>query len=84
MPALLYVKADSLGRGSNEKFRFNEAWLLKGFDFKNFVRLLQKGTILVDIRIGQYPDGRVHDHGTAFRVLPAKLDLCFKHRKKIS
>ncbi len=83
MPKLLYVKADSRGSGSDEEFWFNEAYLLSGFDFENFVHLLKEGTILVDIRIGQYPDGRPHDHGTAFRVLPGKLDLCFKHRKKI-
>lgn len=83
LPKLLYIKADSRGKGSNEEFWFNEAWLLSGFDFGNFIRLLQEGTILVDIRIGQYPDGRVHDHGTGFRVLPAKLDLCFAHREKI-
>jgi hypothetical protein len=83
LPKLLYVKADSRGRGSEEEFWFNEAWLLSGFNFENFVRLLQEGTILVDIRIGQYPDGRAHDHGTGFRVLPAKLDLCFEHREKI-
>ncbi len=83
MPKLLYVKADSRGSGSDEEFWFNEAYLLSGFDFENFVRLLKEGTILVDIRIGQYPDGRPHDHGTGFRVLPAKLDLCFEHREKI-
>lgn len=83
MPKLLYVKADSRGSGSDEEFWFNEGWLLNGFNFGNFVRLLQEGTILVDIRIGQYPDGRAHDHGTGFRVLPAKLDLCFEHREKI-
>jgi len=83
LPKLLYVKADFRGNGSNEEFWFNEAWLLSGFDFKKFVRLLQEGTILVDIRIGQYKDGKTHDHGTGFRVLPAKLDLCFKNREKI-
>ena len=83
MPNLLYVKADSRGSGHDEEFWFNEAWLLSVFDFKNFVRLLQEGTILVDIRIGQYPDGRAHDHGTAFRIMPAKLDLCFSYKKRI-
>jgi hypothetical protein len=83
MPMLLYVKADSRGTGVEEEFWYNEAWLLKGFDFENFVKLLKEGTILVDIRIGQYPNGRVHDHGTAFRVLPIKLDLCFMFRKRI-
>ncbi|MCK4330603.1 glycosyl hydrolase [candidate division WOR-3 bacterium] len=83
LPKLLYVKAEAKGRGSNEKFWFNEAWLLNGFNFKNFLDLLRESVILVDIRIGQYPDGRPHDHGTGFRVLPDRLDLCFKCRKKI-
>ncbi len=83
LPKLLYVKAEARDRDSNEEFWFNEAWLLSGFDFDNFSQLLKEGIILVDIRIGQYPDGRPHDHGTGFRVFPAKLDLCFSHREKI-
>ena len=80
---LLYVKAESHGSGSNEQFHFNEAWLMKGFDFDNFVKLLRDGEIKVDIRIGQYSDGRTHDHGTGFRIFPDKLDLCFSDRKKV-
>ena len=80
---LLYVKAESEGSDSNEKFHFNEAWLMKGFDFDNFVKLLKNGEIKVDIRIGQYEDGSPHDHGTGFRVFPDKLDLCFKKRKQV-
>ncbi len=83
LPELLYVKAESKGKGSNEEFWFNEAWLLSGFDFANFLRLVDEGTICVDIRIGQYPDGRPHDHGTGFRVHPDKLDLCFENRKNL-
>jgi hypothetical protein len=47
-----------------------------------FVKLLKQGDILVDIRIGQYPDGGPHDHGTGFRVLPDKLDFCFSNRER--
>ena len=83
LPKLLYVKAETRGKGSNEEFWFNEVWLLSGFNFDNFLNLLREGTILVDIRIGQYPDGRPHDHGTGFRVFPDKLDLCFEHRERI-
>ena len=83
LPKLLCVKAEVRGKGSDEEFWFNEAWLLSGFDFNNFVQLLKDGIILVDIRIGQYPDGRPHDHGTGFRVFPDKLDLCFSHRERI-
>lgn len=83
LPRLLYVKADCRVNGAIEEFWYNEAWLLDGFSFENFVRLLKEGIILVDIRIGQYPDGRPHDHGTAFRISPDKLDLCFIHREKV-
>lgn len=83
LPKLLYVKAKTRGRGSNEEFWFNEAWLLSGFSFENFLNLLRDRVVFVDIRIGQYSDGRTHDHGTAFRVSPGKLDLCFEHRKRI-
>ena len=80
---LLYVKADSRGKGENEEFHFNEAYLLHGFDFDNFIKLLSEGTILVDIRMGQYQDGRPHDHGTGFRVFPDKMDQCFSNRKRV-
>ena len=56
---------------------------MKGFDFENFLKLLREGTLLVDIRIGQYPDGRPHDHGTGFRIMPDRLDQCFSDRKKV-
>jgi hypothetical protein len=83
LPKLLYVKAETRGKGIEEEFWFNEAWLLSGFSFDNLLKLLKEGNILVDIRIGQYPDGRPHDHGTGFRVFPDKLDLCFSHRERI-
>ncbi len=80
---LLYVKADHRGKGKKEEFHFNEAWLMHGFGFDSFVKLLNKGKIVVEIRIGQYPNGRPHDHGTGFRVMPDNLDLCFTYRKKV-
>lgn len=80
---LLYVKAESRGLGRNEEFWFDEGWLLNGFDFTNFMELIREGNILVDIRIGQYPNGRPHDHGTAFRVHTDKLELCFSNRDRV-
>ena len=83
LPGLVYIKADARGEGKKEEFWFNEAWLLHGFDFKNFLKLLANGIILVDIRIGQYPNGRPHDHGTGFRIRPNQLQLCFSSRVQI-
>jgi len=80
---LVFVKAECRGKGKNEEFWFNEAWLLKGFNFVAIKDLIKQGIIRVDIRIGQYPDGRPHDHGTGFRVVEEKFDLCFKDRKRL-
>lgn len=80
---VLYVKAQNRGNGSKEEFWFKEAWVLGWFDFDGFVKLLEQGIIVVDIRIGQYANGKTHDHGTAFRVHPGNLEKCFKHRQKI-
>ena len=80
---LLYVKADVEWRGNKEYFHYNEAYLLSGFSFKRFVDLLRTGDILTDIRIGQYPNGRSHDHGTGFRIHPNKLDMCFANRRAV-
>lgn len=80
---VLYVMADTRGRGKIEEFWFNEAWLLSGFDYYGFAEALKEGTVCVDVRIGQYPNGKPHDHGTGFRVLPSKFGLCFEQRQRL-
>ncbi len=83
LPRLLYVKAEARNRVSEEEFWFNEAWLMQGFAFQNFISLLNEGKILVDVRIGQYADGKPHDHGTGFRVRTMDLDKCFSSRERV-
>ncbi len=80
---LLYVLADYRGSGGREEFWFNEAWFLSGFDFNGFKQAVSDGVICIDTRIGQYPDGTTHDHGTGFRVFPDKLGACFSQREKV-
>ncbi len=81
--SLLYVKAETKDSESEEKFHFNEAWLLQGFDFQKFSKQLEKGILKVDIRLGLYDDGRLHDHGTGVRIQPSLLDECFSYRTKV-
>lgn len=80
---IVYVKAESRGSGKNEEFWYNEAYLLGGFNWDSFVELLEKGKIYIDLRIGQYPDGRIHDHGTGFRIQQKDFDLLFQKREKL-
>ncbi len=78
---LIYAKAESRGNGEKEEFHFVEAYELSGFNYDNFVYLLEQGKIYIDLRIGMYGDGpkqgQTHDHGTAFRIKNDDLQLLF-------
>jgi hypothetical protein len=80
---LLLIKAESRGKGKDEEFRYNEGYLLNDFSFENFKNLIKEGIILIDIRIGQYPNGKTHDHGTGFRIFLNNLDLCYENKIKV-
>ena len=79
----VYVKAESRGLGANEEFLFVEAYEVSGFDYDAMIELLEEGKIFVDLRIGQYPDGRTHDHGTGFRIKENDHHLLFKVVRRI-
>ena len=84
----IYVKADSRGYGSNEEFLFESAYLVEGFSAEKIIDLLNKGSIYVDLRIGQYHggknDGKTHDHGTGLRIIDKDQHLLFEHITKLA
>lgn len=85
---VLLVKAENKFEGDKEWFRYSEAWVLTGFSFERFIKLIQEGIVKVELRIGVYPEGHLqagqpHDHGTGFRVLERNLQDCFAYRDKI-
>ncbi|NCO89389.1 hypothetical protein COS60_00125 [Candidatus Wolfebacteria bacterium CG03_land_8_20_14_0_80_39_317] len=68
-------KKDSNGK---EKFHYQEAYILKNGSFNAFLK-----NLFYDIRIGRYPDGRPHDHGSAFRLKKTSLPNVFKIYRKL-
>lgn len=88
MYRVLLVKADTRTVNGREEFNYNEAWVLMGFSFERFIKLIENGIVKVELRIGVYPEGhpnagRPHDHGTGFRVLERNIQDCFAYRDKI-
>lgn len=79
----VYAKAESRGSGAKEEFYYSEAYEVSGFDYNAMITLLEQGKIFVDLRIGQYPDGRTHDHGTGFRIRESDQYLLFKTINRI-
>jgi len=80
---LVYAKAKSRNLGKNEEFWYTEAYLVKGVNFQGIYSLIKKGILKIDIRIGTYPDGRTHDHGTGFRIMEKDQDKLFENMEKI-
>jgi hypothetical protein len=80
---MIHVLADHKRVQDQEYFWYNEAYLHSDFKFETFMKLVAEGKIKVDIRIGHFPNGRIHDHGTGLRVLPTHLQLCFDSMVKI-
>lgn len=83
----VYTKALSRGVGVDEEFHFIQAYKVSGFDYETFIDLLEKGKIYVDLRIGQYHNGKnkgkTHDHGTGFRIRETDQYLLFKNIEQI-
>lgn len=83
----VYAKALTRGTDTNEEFHFIEAYEVSGFDYDAFITLLEAGKIYVDLRIGQYHNGKnkgkTHDHGTGFRIREIDQPLLFKIQNRI-
>ena len=79
----VYAYADTKGRGANELFHFESAYVVSGFGYDEFSDLLERGIIKVDLRMGQYSDGRMHDHGTGFRISKRDEVLLFRNKEQI-
>ena len=65
---LAVVSATTKKTPEGEMFHYQDGDIYSGANFDKFLDLVEQGKIQVDIRIGEYPDGRTHDHGTAFRI----------------
>jgi len=80
---LVYAKAQSRGQGADEEFLFDEAYEVEGFNYDAMISLLEEGRIYLDLRIGQYSNGKTHDHGSGFRIRESDHSLLFKKNKRI-
>jgi len=83
----VYAYAQSKGHGAEEEFLYDEAFEVSGFDANDFLNLLKSGDICIDFRLGHYHSGpnigKVHDHGTAFRIKGNSEHKLFKLKRKI-
>lgn len=84
--SLFFVTASTRSHGGAEQFHFTAATVYNELDFGSFIRSVEAGDIMFDVRIGAYKTlgspsfGRPHDHGSGFRIRKEKLESIFKEK----
>lgn len=88
LQALFYVNADTRKVDGKEEFHYTEAKIYLNPKFKNLLKLIDDGKMMIDIRIGSYKSGKnkgkTHDHGTGFRIKPTDLELLYSDKLEVT
>jgi hypothetical protein len=84
---LFYVTAERKYENGDEMFRYYKAEIYTTPSLENFLKMIDEGNIMYDIRIGSYQSGKyfgkAHDHGSGFRVLESNFHLLYETYEKI-
>ncbi len=84
---LFYVTADTRIKNGQEYFHYTNADIYENPSFDRFLKLIDEGQIMYDIRIGSYQSGdkygKAHDHGSGFRILEPNLTNLFDNHIQI-
>ena len=80
---LIVVEAEAMLEDDQERFHFSDAYLLEGFNFKSFCKLVESDAVTIDFRMHLRSKGTVRNHGTAFRVHKRRLMDCYQTREKL-
>lgn len=66
------VYGDEKVENGKRYVKFDKLVILKGLNLEKMLTAIEKGDLMIDIRIGVYASGKnkgkTHDHGTAFRM----------------
>jgi hypothetical protein len=82
MKSLMLVLADTKTEDGQRKYHYNNAEIYSNFSLENFLKNIECGGIMFDIRIGVYSSGKnigkTHDHGSGFRVKRENFNLLYE------
>ncbi len=79
---VLLVDAESRKSGGKEEFWYQEAYLLTDLNVDKFLELIKDGTIVIDLRM-HIENGRVRNHGTAFRLRRQYWGSCYNNTERL-
>lgn len=74
---LAFINADNEKRNGIEYFHYKNCTLYSGITFEKLLDFIKSDSIMFDIRVGSYKTGKMrgklHDHGSGFRIKKEKL-----------
>jgi hypothetical protein len=83
-PSCIKVFAESYGKGSDEHFHYNEAYIYRNVDITKFREFLENDLISIDLRIRTQKNRlSAKDKGTAFRISEKNMNELFKKERII-
>ena len=83
-PSCIKVFAESYGKGSDEHFHYNEAYIYRNVDIGKFREFLENDLIYIDLRIRTQKNGvSAKDKGTAFRISEKNMNQLFQKERII-
>lgn len=81
LKTLAFIEGKSKTEGSKELFKYSKITICQFKDFEKFLKALENGIIMLDIRIGVYCSGKnkgkTHDHGSGFRIKENDLESIY-------
>ena len=80
---LLLIKAKSKFIEKREHFWYFEGSILTGCNNQIFFELIEKGKVILDIRMHLKDTGTVRSHGTGFRMFERYLEELYLNKDKI-
>lgn len=80
---LLFVIADSKKEKGKEYFHYVESYFLTDFNMSKFLEQIEKGKIVVNLRMHLKKGGAVRDHGTVFRGKFEDFKICYNTQESI-
>lgn len=87
MKSLMLVLAETQIENNLVKYHYNKAEIYESFDFEKFLKNIENGGIMFDIRIGVHNSGKnigkTHDHGSGFRVKKENFKNLYDSYEKI-
>jgi len=77
----VFVGAETQGRGKSERFHYTTVEYCRRPSIERFLKIVDQGDVIVELRMHVGTNDRVRNHGTAFRIRKNRIQDLYKSRQ---